>query len=198
MYLAGFENPATKLTIGVSRNADVVWKNATEPDGMPGIREAYVAAPPGWQLVSFGIEGQAPYTLASLASPNRAMLITLTLDDEGDPCLSQYLLPLGHLLKYLPTEVRARIEGRNHLNDVRFVAQASRAFRKRRDLTKEVPFGELEELIYASRSNPIASSLAAYELVRRGRKAFIPEVVSNMKALLSRPARHLRPGEVER
>ena len=85
--------------IGVSRNADVVWGDAIEPPGMSGIREAYVAAQPGWLLVSFGIEGQAPYTLASLASPNRAMLITLTLDDDGSPRLSQYLLPLGGLLQ---------------------------------------------------------------------------------------------------
>lgn len=179
--LAGFEDPATELRIGVARNAGIVWSAAVEPPGMAGIREAYVAAKPGSQLVSFAIKGQAPYTLASLASPNRGMLITLTLDDDGNLRLSQYLLPLGHLLQSLPAEVRDRIERRNHLNDVRFLAQASRAFRKRRDLTREVSARELEELLYAKWLDPIASSLAAYELLRRGRKEDIAEVVWNMK-----------------
>lgn len=179
--LAGFENPATKLRIGLAETAEVVWSTAVEPPGMPGIREAYAVARRGSQLVSFDIEGQASYTLATLASPNRGMLITLTLDDGGNPRLSQYLLPLGHLVPSLPAEVRGRIENRNHLNDVRFLAQASRAFRKRRDLSKEVSFDELQALLYAKWLDPIASSLAAYELLRRGKKASIADVVSNMK-----------------
>ena len=135
----------------------------------------------GSQLVAFEIEGQIPYIVASFASPNRGTLITLTLDDEGNFRVSQYLLPLGHLLQHLPEEVRAQIEQRNHLNDVRFLAQASRAFRKRRALEKEVSSDMLNELLFAKWLDPIASSMAAYELVRRGRKNQMAEVVSNMK-----------------
>jgi caspase domain-containing protein len=179
--LAGFDNPATTMRIGLSRNADVAWTDAAQPPDMPGIREVYLPVQPGSQLVSFDIDGQPPYTVASHASPNRGMLITLTVDEEGSPRVSQYLLPIGHLVQNLPEAVRTRLEYRNQLNDVRFLARASRAFRKRRDVAKEVGVAELNDLLYAKWLDPIASSLAAYELVRRGRREALPEVVSNMK-----------------
>src|SRR6202011_4169523 len=103
--LAGLENPAAVLEVGVSRTADVTWTRATQPDAMPGIRDTYFPRQAGWRLVSFRIDGGAPYTVASLASPNRAMLITLTLDSEDNIRLSQYLLPLGHLVHNLPPVV---------------------------------------------------------------------------------------------
>ena len=71
--------------MGLSRNNDAfVWRDASKPPGMSGIREVYVEAQPGSQLVAFEIEGQIPYIVASFASPNRGTLITLTLDDEGN------------------------------------------------------------------------------------------------------------------
>jgi hypothetical protein len=179
--LAGFEDPATRLEVGLSRDADVAWSDAVEPRDMAGIREAYFLARPGAQLVSFRVADHPPYTVASLASANRAMLITLTLDDEGNPRLCQYLLPLGHLLDNLPSEVKAQLQGRNHLSDVRFIAQASRVFRKRRDLGKQLAEKQLAELLYAKWLDPIASSLAAYERLRRGKKKEMEIVVDNMK-----------------
>ena len=179
--LAGFENIDLKLQVGLSRDNKVKWTTATQPSDMLGIREAYFPTAAGSQLFSFRIEDQAPYTIASLASPNRGMLITLTLDEQDNPRVSQYLLPLGHLVDYLPLEVRDRVKWRNHLRDVRFIAQASRAFRNRRDLLKEVPASELTDLFYAKWLDPIASSLAAYEALRRGRKDEMREVVANMK-----------------
>jgi hypothetical protein len=178
--LAGFDDPATELAVGLSRNADVGWIDAVQPPGMSGVREAYFAAAAGPCLVSFRIADQPPYTIASLASPNRTMLITLTLDKDNSPRVSQYLLPLGHLVDRLPVEVRSQLQWRNHLRDVRFLAQASRAFRKRRDLATAVPAGELADLLYAKWLDPIASSLAAYELMRRGKQSEMAEVVTNM------------------
>ncbi|MEA2988069.1 MAG: hypothetical protein QOG83_780 [Alphaproteobacteria bacterium] len=178
--LAGFEDVDTTLHVGLSRDAGVTWGTATQAPDMPGICEAYFAAALGWKLVSLRIDDQAPYTIASLASPNRGMLITLTLDDEGNPRVSQYLLPLGHLVDRLPTDMKERVKGRNHLRDVRFLAQANRAFRKRRDLRKEVPAGELTELLDAKWLDPIASTLASYEALRRGRKNELRQVVANM------------------
>ena len=183
--LAGFENVETKLQVGLSRDDKVAWTTATQPPDMPGIREAYLATAPGSQLISFRLDDQAPYTIASLASPNRGMLITLTLDDQDNPRLSQYLLPFGHLVKFLPSLVRNRVEDRNLLRDVRFIAQASRAFRNRRNLLKEVGAEELTELFYARWLDPIASSLAAYEALRRGRKDEMREIVANMKRFFS-------------
>jgi hypothetical protein len=180
--LAGLENPTAVLEVGVSRTADVMWTRATEPDAMPGIREAYFPRQPGWRLVSFRVDGGAPYTVASLASPNRAMLITLTLDSEDNIRVSQYLLPLGHLVHNLPPVVAQMLGRRNHLRDVKFLAQASRAFRKRRDLSKELPMEQLRDLLYAKWLDPIASSLAAYECIRRNRKDEMHEVIENMTA----------------
>jgi hypothetical protein len=178
--LAGLENPAAVLEVGVSRSADVTWTRATQPNAMPGIREAYFAQQAGWRLVSFRIDGADPYTVASLASPNRAMLITLTLDSDDAIRISQYLLPLGHLVPNLPPVVAARLSRRNQLLDVKFLAQASRAFRKRRDLSKELPMERLDDLLYTKWLDPIASSLAAYECIRRNRKDEMHEVVDNM------------------
>ncbi|MBI3436611.1 MAG: hypothetical protein HY056_16295, partial [Proteobacteria bacterium] len=157
------------------------WAQATQPAGMHGIREAYFAAAPGAQLVSLQIGDGAPYTIASHAGANRGMLVTLTLDAEDNPRVSQYLLPLGHLVKHMPDEMRDRVISRNHLRDVRFLAQASRAFRQRRDLFKETSGGELSELLDAKWLDPIASTLAAYEALRRGRKDEMREVVVTMR-----------------
>jgi hypothetical protein len=179
--LAGFEDADVRFEVGISENADVSWSPARQPPKMPGIREAYFAARPGVQLVSFRIGAQAPYTVTTLASPNRGMLITFTVDDDGQPRIAQFLLPLGHLLDKLPKAVRSRIVHRNHLQDVRFIAQASRAFRKRRDLRKAVPHQELTDLLDAKWLDPIASSLAAYEFLRRGQPEKIDEVVRNME-----------------
>ena len=161
--LAGLENPKAVLEVAVSRGAKVKWKLATEPKDMPGIRETYFPEQAGWRLVSFRVDGGAPYTVASLASPNRAMLITLTLDSEDNVRVSQYLLPLGHLVHNLPSYVQDVLRPRNHLRDIKFLAQANRSFRKRRDLAKELPMVELNELLFAKWLDPIASSLAAYD-----------------------------------
>jgi hypothetical protein len=180
--LAGLENPAAVLEVAVSRSADVTWTRATLPDAMPGIREAYFPRQEGWRLVSFRIDGGAPYTVTSLASPNRAMLITLTLDGEDTVRVSQYLLPFGHLVQNLPPAVAQTLRERNQLGDVKFLAQASRAFRKRRDLTKELPVEQLGELLYAKWLDPIASSLAAYECIRRDRQDQMQGVIENVRA----------------
>jgi hypothetical protein len=177
--LAGFENPETTLEVSVSQTAEPNWQRASEV--LPGICEAYFAARSGSQLVSFRLGNQAPYTLASFTSPNRGMLITLTIDEQGELNLAQYLLPLGHLIDQLPEEVKQRIKWRNHLQDVRFLAQANRAFQNRRVLRLEFKTDELMELLYAKWLDPIGLSLASYELLRRGKKDSMGEVVSNMK-----------------
>jgi hypothetical protein len=180
--LAGLEKPAAVLEVGVSRTADVTWTRATQPDAMPGIQEAYFPQQAGWRLVSFRIDGAEPYTVASFASPNRAMLITLTRDSDEDVRVSQYLLPFGHLLRNLPPAIEQMLARRNQLLDLKFLAQATRAFRKRRDFSKELPPEQLRALRFAEWLDPIASSLAAYECIRRDRKDEMRELVDNMMA----------------
>jgi hypothetical protein len=179
--LAGFEEVAIRLDVALSGEAAVTWSPAIEPPSMPGIREAYLPAAPCSALLSFRIGDQPPYTVSTLTSPNRGMLVTLTLDEDGKPRIGQYLLPIGHLIDQLSPEVAQQVRWRNNLRDVRFIAQASRAFRRRRDVQKEVPADELIELFYAKWVDPIGSSLAAYEALRRGRRDELHEVAANMK-----------------
>ena len=179
--LAGFEDPATDLWIGTSRlDGPAAWHATTQAGELAGVRDFYLPCEAGLQLVSLRI-GKAPaYTVASLASPNRATLITLTLDGDGAPLVSQYLLPLGRLIGNLDPFVASRIAGRNQLSDVKMLAESVRAFRNRRDLWKGLPDHILGDILYAKWIDPIASALAAYELVRRGRTGMLQEVVNNL------------------
>jgi hypothetical protein len=179
--LAGFEKVDSKLDIALSRGADVRWSAPTEPAGMTGIREAYFSAVPGSWLFSLRVGDQPAYTVATFAMANRAMLVTLTLDDDDRPRVSQYLLPLGHLVGQMPGFVQERLQHGQYLRDLRFIAQAGRAFRKRRDLWKEFGGAELDDLLYAKWLDPIGSSLAAYEKIRRGQGDRLDQVVRNMK-----------------
>jgi hypothetical protein len=178
--LVGVEDPQLDVQIGVSEGVDVVWSAPTGPTGMAGIKQWSVPVPAGPKLVSLKFGGGMPYTIASFASPNRAMLITVTLDADGVPRISQYLLPIGHLQNQLNPVVSERIRGRNQLSDVLAIARMSRAFRKRRDIWKEVSGPALDEILYSKWLDPIVSLLAAYELIRRGTTQSIPEVVRNL------------------
>jgi hypothetical protein len=179
--LAGFEDVDMTLDVAVSGGARVRWSPSARPDRMAGIREARVAATPGSRLLSLRIGDQPAYTVATLASPNRAMLVTVTLDAEARPRIAQYLLPLGHLVHLLPGLVQQRLRQRRQLRDVRFIAQATRAFRRRRDLWKELSADDLDAQLDAKWLDPIGSLLAAYESVRRNRKDALGIVVTNMK-----------------
>jgi hypothetical protein len=178
--LAGFDDPQTRLEVAFSRTVKVQWTQAGQPDNMAGIREAYRSAAPGSLLVSFRTGG-TPYTIASFASPNRAMLITYTQDDDGAPRIGQYLLPVEHLIPGLDHDVQMILQSRNHLMDVRTLARANREFRKRRDVFAQFKQNELDEITYMKWLDPIASSLAAYELIRRGKTKDIGVIVGNMQ-----------------
>jgi hypothetical protein len=178
--LAGFEDPGTRLRVGLSDSELVNWQPAIQPAGMPGILEAYLAVRSG-DLFSFQIGDELPYTIACIGIPNRVHFVTLTLEEDGSPRVSQFLLPLGHLMQELPPEVVMRLRGRNHLGDVRFLAQASRAFRKRRDLSSTMQSEKLVMLLYGKWLDPIGNALAAYELLRRGKKEELSDVIPNMQ-----------------
>jgi hypothetical protein len=179
--LAGFDDPATRLMVGVSAPGEgTIWKDAAQPGDLAGIRECYLPRQAGSQLVSLRI-GDAPvYTVGSLASQNRATLMTLTLDEDEAPLVSQYLLPLGRLVGHLHPFIVSRLAGRNHLSDVKMLAQSVRAFRNRRDVSRSLPEFALESILNANWVDPVASALAAYELIRRGRTQRLAEVVHNL------------------
>lgn len=188
--LAGFDDPNVDVQVAVSDPNDGAtfheplvagWQFAQQPLSLAGVRELYVARPVGPQLVSFRVSGQSPYTIASLASANRATLITLTLGSDGELVVAQYLLPLGERLHELHPFVQGRLQGRNALADVKTLAQAVRAFRSRRDVQRELPDLALDGMLYMKWVDPIATALSAYELVRRGKLKTLPEVVRNLQ-----------------
>jgi len=180
--LAGFEEPSVDLEVGVSQGDAIVWQAATEPSAMSGIKECYVPTKRGPKLISLRLNGGRSYTIASFASPNRATLITVTLGPNQEFRIGQYLLPMAHLVGELDTTVAIRLEYRNQLLDVEHLARLMRAFRNRRDISKEVSDAELAELLYAKWLDPISTAMAAYELIRRGRMELMDEVVRNMSA----------------
>jgi hypothetical protein len=181
--VGGFADPAAQLQVSVSPGPVPNWQTATEPGSMPGIREAYFPSGRGPKLISFRLRGGASYTVASYSMEHRATLLTVTMGDDGQFRLGQYLLPLGHLEQFLPSQVQERLQGRLALQDVRYLAKATRAFSKRRSIEKETRTSQLMELLYTKWLDPIGSALASYELIRRGQgEDLMNTVVMNMLA----------------
>ncbi|SFI60885.1 caspase family protein [Bradyrhizobium sp. Gha] len=179
--LAGFDDAGLELKVSVWKPGAVPsWLPAHQPAGLDGVRELYVPISTGPQLVSFEVSGQAAYTVASLSSPNRATLFTLTLDEIGTPVLAQYLLPLGEQVGQLHPFVAERLRFRNPLADVKSLAQAMRAFRNRRDIRETMTSQLLDEILYMKWVDPIATALSAYELIRRGERGSLAEVANNL------------------
>jgi len=184
--LAGFDDRATPLSASLGRaRARRTWTVAEEPPGMPGIKQAVLRPQPGQCFVTFQLGNQPAYTLASFASPNRCTLIVVTTDEDGQPRVAQYLLPFSHLEQHLAVEVQTslkyRRQERTPLRDVQLLTQLYRAFRKRRNIGMEFSAKQLDDLLYAKWLEPIGASLAAYELIRRGKTTLIPTAAANMK-----------------
>jgi hypothetical protein len=113
--------------------------------------------------------------------PNRVTLVTLTLDEDGDARVSQYLLPIGHLVSQLPGDLPAYVGGRaSPLEDVRNLAAAGRAFRRRGDMGRHMRPHLFQELVGAKWVDPIGSAFVAYQALRRGDKALVRQVAANM------------------
>lgn len=168
--LGGFDDVSARLDVGLSRRAkDVAWAMAAEPSGMGGVRECLIEAEPGELLLSFRVDGIAAYTVASFAAENRVTFVTLSRETDGNPRISQYLLPVGALLDHLDPKVGALLRGRNQLYDIKRVALAERAFRKRQELSSALTDSDVEHLRSGEWPDPIVSALAAYECIRRGR-----------------------------
>ncbi len=180
--LAGFEDPETDLAVGIGKPKKPRWKAAVEPAGMPGIRESFLRAKPGQQLVSLMVGDRAPYSVASCTMKNRSTLITVT-EEQGALRISQFILPVGCLRNHLPVQVRKRIGWRNQLHDVLQVARLHGAFRARRNAFEEIlaPTNLLDELLYTKWVDPIGATLASYELMRRQKMKMMKQVVKNMK-----------------
>lgn len=184
--LAGLEDADANLDVAVSNyQMPVMWSGATQPDGMPGLKEAVFRGYRGPILVSMRINGDASHTIASATFPNRATLIVVTLDEFGALVLSQYLLPIGNMVRNMPPFVSQIVEGRNQLADLKMLAEAERAFRNRRNMHGGVPAGFLEDVLSAKWIDPIAAAMVGYEFIRRRQSEDLPIVVRNMMTYFS-------------
>jgi hypothetical protein len=203
--LAGFNVPETKLAVGISTPQGIKWQHASTPPDMEGVQELYLQTEtPGPQLISFRVNEGPPYTVASLTTVNRAMLITLTSTKDRAPNLSQYLLPIGGLIDEMALRIERGVRG-TELTDILFLARAAKAFRERKDLELQVKHSELEELLNLKWLDPIGCAMAAYEFIRRGKPDRLGLVVHNMKryfpdvpdtqalAILSGQDKHAKP-----
>ena len=183
MYLlAGFASDDVRLRVAFHpRNAPPAWQEARRPGSLEGVREAVVRPNPGQHFVTFAVDDQPAYTLASHAMPNRGTVVVLTLDDYQIR-VAQYMVPIGHLLNQLEPEVVSNFSRRRPLVDIYTLAQLTRAFRKRRRIETEFKDRQLEELLESKWLDPIGGALAAYELVRRRKSsAELTEVARNME-----------------
>ena len=178
--LAGFEHPGTRLKVSVSPDKAPNWIPVSRPKNL-NLWEAHAALEPGQHFVSFKIGDGICYTVASQTLVNRCTLITLTQDANRQPQLVQYLLPVGVLTGYLPDLIQHMLSGRNQLDDVRKITRLHQAFRSRRDVFDIVRDVDLQVLLYCKWGNPVGSSLAAYELMRRGVFGAMEEVSRNMQ-----------------
>jgi hypothetical protein len=179
-FLAGFPEELL-LEVSVADGVAPQWQPAVRIGGLAGVQHLHLPTAPGPKLLSIRLPERPTRTVASLTSPNRATLVTLTIGSDGEVRLWQYLLPLGHLIDQLPDEVRGQVRARqNPLDDVRMLAAAGRAFRHRRDIGTEMPADRLNQLFYAKWVDPIGSALAAYQALRQGNKDIVREVARNM------------------
>lgn len=181
--LAALPESRMKLRVGLGRkDAPIEWTTAKEPRGMKGVYEAVMHPAAGQTFVTLAVGDQPAYTVTTLASPNRCTSIVLSLGDDGQPRVGQYLLPIGHLVDRLEPFVQGMLASRNPLKDVHTLALLTRAFRKRRRIETEFGSSQLVELLYAKWLDPIATSIATYECVRRNvNRDLLPTVAGNMR-----------------
>jgi hypothetical protein len=181
LYLLAAFPEDRPLELSVSDGVAPHWQ-AVEPIAeMPGLRHLRVGGSAGPKLVSIRLPDAVSWTYASLTMPNRVTLLTLTLDEDGDARVSQYLLPIGHLVSHLPGDLPAYVGGRpTPLDDVRNLAAAGRAFRRRGDMGRHMPQHLFQELVGAKWVDPIGSAFVAYQALRRGDKALVRQVATNM------------------
>lgn len=188
--LAGSATELPSLKVAVSDGAEANWRSAKSPSGMASVYEAFFDTKPGPQLLSFRVGKKPPYTVATCASPNRAMLVTIVFDEQGAATVSQFLLPLGKLAHHLREwrQIEWRRQDVKPLVDVQALVRAMRDFRGRRmvdvklpeAVEQRMPVKPAEQLLYAKWLDPITSALFAYELLRRGKAANLDIVVRNM------------------
>ena len=194
--LAGFERSQGDVAIGVSRQEKVNWELLRKVKGLTSIYQWRAQTKPGANLLSLQLPGQVPSTFATYCLPNRATFVVFAEDEAGRLRVSQYLLPINHLIEHLAPKVRERLD--NPLSLVRYIFLAQSQFARKRSLEPEGSSEEARmwmELVYGKWLDPVMSLLAAYYFIRRGAAAADPKgngPESKMNRLLSVMLHNLR------
>jgi len=198
--LAGFEGRPGPYAIGVGK--DPAWSEMSPVEGVEGLYEFSAEVEPGPKLVTFQHKGAPPVTLSTHALANRATLFALSNGGGLAPInLYQFLLPIAALLDQNPALVRQRVESNPPLQATRFIVKVERLFARGRSI-KEVIKSEggpidaesqrrYNDLIDTKWLDPVASLLAANDLLRRGVLGDRPEL-AEFKGVLPRMVADLR------
>ncbi|HEY0661254.1 MAG TPA: caspase family protein [Lysobacter sp.] len=178
--LAGLD-PADGALDARIEGVDAAWHPVAQT-AIAGVRECHLPADEGPRLISLRLDGRNTCTIATVAMPYRSTLVTVSLGPDKRWRIGQYSLPLGRQAASLPPMViSGLVTDSQPLHKLRFLAQAQRAFRRRRDLSKEFEGHDLDMLIDAKWLDPIGSALACYELIRRNQSARLPVILDNMR-----------------
>lgn len=177
--VAGFENPNTRLAVGLSDGAEVAMKQLRPHQSFPGLFEFVSYEPSDYTLVSVQKDNSLPVTMGACALPNRTTLITLTIDDLGALRVQQFILPIKHLMRRLSREEQQYFND-SPLRSVRKIVEIQRRFANSEELGVLLS-QELDDILYMKWLDPIVAVLAAYELTRRGETRHLKQVVSNLR-----------------
>jgi hypothetical protein len=191
--LVGLDEQPDFLKVAISDSEQVNpdrWDKITKVEGFEHLSQHMNAVSPGSAFLSVAFGETSVITFSTAFLPNRATFVTITQDRQGSLQVQQMMLPLGHLLKEFPEEVRYRVftenpesPGSRPLRNIKFIVQAQRAFRKRLALDSGGEGHRPEELnylLYGKWLDPVMAALASYELIRRGSKENLDEVVYNL------------------
>jgi hypothetical protein len=188
--LAGFEGPPAEYAIGVGRTPQ--WTAMQPVTGVPGLFEFFRPCGSGPLLVSFQAAGRPPITVSTHALSNRATFLVLTAGGDLSPIrLYQCLLPIGGLMDQLPQPVRERVQA-SPLAVTRTLVEVERLFSARQAISDAPALrNEWHDLIHVKWLDPIASLIAANDLLRRGVlnpkgplaefRGVLPEMVQNFR-----------------
>jgi hypothetical protein len=190
--LAGFEGLSGPYAIGVGKDPE--WTEMTPVDGVEGLYEFAIEVEPGPKLVSFQRKGGPWVTLSTYALANRASLYALSNGGGLAPLdLYQFLLPIHALSDALPLELRWRVDLIPPLRTTRFIVNVERLFARDHSITRIIdpasaPIDaelrhQYDDLIDAKWLDPVASLIAANDLLRRGVTGARPDLAGYRRVL---------------
>lgn len=156
--------------------------------GLASVFQAFLPLDPGQHLLSVALPDGIPVrTYATCALPNRATFFVITEDESGAIRVQQYLLPLFHLLQFLPEQVAQLARSWfPTLKLVRLLATAQQRFSHRQTM-RPVSAEDREQwdmLLYGKWLDPLVAIMAALEMIRREKDAnrqILSIVLSNLQ-----------------